>query len=60
VANEPDGSVTGEVRGQPSGVERFLAELERGPAASAVTGVVREAMEIRTTEAALTIFEIRR
>lgn len=39
VANQADGSVTGEVEGRPNRVEEFLAELHEGPAGAQVTEV---------------------
>jgi acylphosphatase len=39
VANEPDGSVRGEVSGAPDVVEQFIRALQQGPPASRVTGV---------------------
>lgn len=57
VANERDGSVVGEVRGEPATVNEFLAELERGPAAAAVSGVTRALVAGDT--GAFTMFEIR-
>ncbi|HVZ48021.1 MAG TPA: acylphosphatase [Gemmatimonadaceae bacterium] len=60
VANEPDGSVTGEVRGESHAVERFLTEIQRGPAASAVTEVVRQTIASSSAGTEFTMFEIRR
>jgi acylphosphatase len=58
VANQPDGSVTGEVEGRPNRVEEFLAELQQGPAGSEVSGVQHQPVEALAN--GVVTFEIRR
>jgi acylphosphatase len=58
VANEPDGSVTGEVEGRPNRVEEFLAELRQGPPGSEVSDVQHQPVDALANGVAT--FEIRR
>ena len=55
VRNRSDGTVELEVQGNPDAVERYCAEIERGPAMARVTGVVTAPRTIIADEDAFAI-----